>query len=256
MKIKLLALIFGLALVACGEDSSTPTTEPEGQEAAAIESSLVTYSEERDACVDRNPERNAYFGDLHIHTGLSFDANPWGTRALPADVYRFAKGEAISIPPYVDGEDPANFAQITRPLDFAAVTDHSEFLGERVLCNDETSPGYNAQACVLYRKGGMMALLAVVTTLVKPDPQPDPEICGENNARCIEAIKPAWALIQQAAEDAYDRSSDCSFTSFVGYEHTGTPFNSNYHRNVIFKNAVVPDTPTSYIESPRGKSVV
>ena len=28
--------------------------------------------EEREACADRNPLRNAYFGDLHVHTGLSF----------------------------------------------------------------------------------------------------------------------------------------------------------------------------------------
>lgn len=254
MKIRLLAFVPCLLLASCG-DAPVPSEEapapdvvaPEGSEAGA----LVVYSEEREACTDRNPERNAYFGDLHIHTGLSFDANPWGTQAMPVDVYQFAQGEAISIPPYEEGLPPKHFAQLARPLDFAAVTDHSEFLGERVLCNDETSPGYNAEACILYRKGGMMALLAVVTTLVKSDPQPDPEICGPDNARCIEAIKPAWSMIQQAAENAYDRSFDCSFTTFVGYEHTGTPDNTNYHRNVIFRNAVVPDYPTSYIESPK-----
>ena len=32
-----------------------------------------------------NPHRNAYFGDLHVHTTLSFDASAFGTTASPAD---------------------------------------------------------------------------------------------------------------------------------------------------------------------------
>ena len=54
----------------------------------------------------------------------------------------------------------------------------------------------------------------------------------------------------EAAEAAYDRSEQCTFTSFVGYEYTGTPGTSNYHRNVIFRNAKVPDLPVSYFEAP------
>ncbi|MFV2091074.1 MAG: DUF3604 domain-containing protein, partial [Pseudomonadales bacterium] len=40
-----------------------------------------------------------------------------------------------------------------------------------------------------------------------------------------------WENIQQAAEDHYDRSSRCSFTSFVGYEYTDAPDHKNLHRN-------------------------
>ena len=47
----------------------------------------------------------------------------------------------------------------------------------------------------------------------------------------------------------------CSFTSFVGYEYTGTPGVSNYHRNVIFRNAEVPDLPVSYIDAPIDRSL-
>lgn len=39
-----------------------------------------------------NAERNAYYGDLHVHTTYSFDAFAFGTLATPHDAYRYAKG--------------------------------------------------------------------------------------------------------------------------------------------------------------------
>ena len=76
--------------------------------------------------INANPEdnasRNAYFGDLHVHTNYSFDAFAFGTVASPYDAYRFAKGEAI--------KHPAGFdVRLRAPLDFYAVTNHAMFLG-------------------------------------------------------------------------------------------------------------------------------
>ena len=69
-----------------------------------------------------NPERNAYFGDLHVHTAYSFDAYVFGITNTPDDAYRYAKGEAL---PYPSGFE----MQLRQPLDFYAVTDHAMFLG-------------------------------------------------------------------------------------------------------------------------------
>ena len=69
-----------------------------------------------------NPDRNAYYGDLHVHTANSFDAYSFGTTATPADAYRYAQGEALA--------HPVGFeVRLQQPLDFYAVTDHAMFMG-------------------------------------------------------------------------------------------------------------------------------
>ena len=58
-----------------------------------------------------NPNKNAYFGDLHIHTSNSFDAYTFGSLSDPEMAYRYAQGESI---PHPKGYD----IQLRRPLDF------------------------------------------------------------------------------------------------------------------------------------------
>ena len=68
--------------------------------------------------IERNTNRDAFFGDLHVHTMYSFDAFIFGTTASPDDAYRYAKGGAIKHPLGFD-------MQLDDPLDFYAITDHA-----------------------------------------------------------------------------------------------------------------------------------
>ena len=66
---------------------------------------------------------------------------------------------------------------------------------------------------------------------------------------CKAAGLELWRNIQQAAEDHYDRSSECKFTTFVGYEYTDAPDTKNMHRNVIFRNENVTDYPITTFDT-------
>ena len=86
----------------------------------------------------------ALFGDLHVHTAFSFDAYAYGVQTTPADAYRYAKGEAIPHLPLDASGTMSGTARIDRPLDFLAVTDHAEYLGEVQLCRDESSASFDS----------------------------------------------------------------------------------------------------------------
>ena len=202
----------------------------------------------REACRDRDPLRRPFFGDLHVHTTFSLDASTMDTRNRPSDAYRFAQGQSVGLQPYRSDGSPMRSAQLDRPLDFAAVTDHAELLGETEICRTPDLPGYESWVCHLYRgwpRGAFFWMNFQASRGVRHD------FCGQNGERCLEAARSPWQETIEAAEAAYDRSDECSFTSFIGYEWTGAAGSgNNFHRNVIFENDVVPDLPLSFIDQP------
>src|ERR1051325_5427586 len=107
-------------------------------------------TESRAPCTSFDPLRAPYFGDLHIHTRFSADAYIFGTRVGPPDAYAFARGAQIVLAD--DNERQTRSARRDRPLDFAAVTDHSEFFGEVLLCSTPGSPVYDDPMCQLLRQ--------------------------------------------------------------------------------------------------------
>ena len=190
------------------------------------------------------------FGDLHVHTALSFDAVAGRINIMPEDAYEYAQGKPIRFFPPDNQGDRLGTTQIDRPLDFVSVTDHGEFLGERALCTDPESSEYNGEFCTKYRKIEFRGSMMLATVVGQEDPERIEMLCGADGQRCLDAISGPWQRIRDAAEAAYDRSDACTFTSFVGYEYSGSPSQSNYHRNVIFRNANVPPQPVSYVEAP------
>lgn len=207
-------------------------------------------TEVRQDCDDFRALRNPYFGDTHVHTAYSFDAVLTATRLTPSDAYAFAQGQIVGIQPYDAFDQPTRFVQIDRSLDFAVVTDHAEFLGVITTCTTPGLPGYDDPGCVQYREDPHTALAAIGSRLVF-DPPVRPDLCGPGGQYCIDQDGVLWSEIQDDAEAAYDRTSACSFTTFVGYEWTNNTGAANRHRNVIFRNADVPALPTSVVDAPK-----
>jgi hypothetical protein len=211
-------------------------------------------TEAREPCAARSPLRSPFFGDLHVHTSFSQDASTQGTRNGPREAYRFARGEALGIQPYDDQGRALRRLKLARPLDFAAVTDHAELIGEVEICRTPELPGYRSIPCWIYRNYPRAAFFIMNTKSSMHDPTRF-GFCGEGGRRCLEAARIPWQEIQDAAEGAYDRSSACRFTSFVGYEWTGSVDTNNLHRNVIFRNQRVPELPTSFYEASSAEAL-
>ena len=257
------SLLVGMVLLAACGGANQPTKEQRAairQPLFATEHTIVdrrsgartdqngSNEEKPDANPHVNPERNAYFGDLHVHTTYSFDAYAFGTLATPYDAYRFAKGEAI--------KHPAGFdMQLSEPLDFYGVTDHGMFMGVAAAAADISSDiskysfaealhGLNApdnldRWSLLDRMRsfglGRALGLAIVTGEVDPE---EP----------LSITRNAWADSIKAADMHNDPGR---FTTFVAYEYTSTAAdNGSLHRNVVFEGSDrVPEIPFSRMHS-------
>ena len=186
-----------------------------------------------------NPDRNAYFGDLHVHTTYSFDAYIFGTKATPDDAYQFAKGGALTHPAGFD-------MQLEKPLDFYSVTDHAVFLGVlKAMADPSTRLSRHRDAKMLTQHHGSASTRAAAFQAVRDYLDPAHERYAEIND--MGTSKSAWAEIIAAANRHNDPGN---FTTFIGYEYTSGPDSQNLHRNVIFKGSQAPDIPFSRIDSP------
>ena len=190
-----------------------------------------------DPPTEANASRNAYFGDLHVHTANSFDAFVLGTTATPDDAYRFAKGEPLRHPGGFD-------MRLREPLDFLAVTDHAYYLGiTRAMANPESPMSRHPDAEALTSVGTSlvrMRALRVGAQFVHPQSPRFREIDDPATSRA------AWLDNIAAANRHNDPGR---FTAFIGYEYTSGPRFRNLHRNVYFRGDKGPEMPFSQFDS-------
>jgi hypothetical protein len=201
------------------------------------------------------PHRDAYFGDLHVHTAYSLDAFLVGAANNPDAAYEFGKGEEK---PIVVG---GHMMRLTAPLDFMAVTDHSEWMAEMEAILD---PGFDAsdpeaQALLdVHRKANTApggdyehSIATVMQGMVSPQPTHEGYVEGDPEG-FKKKIRSMWAYMIETANKHYDPGT---FTTFVGYEWSATPNGANLHRCVIFKGDDVPEMPLSYVDTQNAEDL-
>jgi len=240
-----------LLLASCGNSDKTRSAdhgEPYPEAPFPISEALVDRSDKAPAKTAPPPgqRRQAYFGDLHVHTGYSLDAFIFGATASPRDAYRYARGEALT--------HPFGFEiQLRQPLDFYAVTDHAMFLGLAQAAGDTRSEfgktsiagplsglndtGYSTSPLATFKRQGLFG--SWVEDLL--DGWQDGSL-DKDLTRSV--TRSAWQDTIDAADEAYVPGE---FTTFAAFEYTSTdPNRGSLHRNVIFSGtALVPEEPFS-----------
>jgi hypothetical protein len=196
-----------------------------------------------------NPLRNAYFGDLHVHTSYSLDAYSFGNRNDPRMAYRFGRGESIALPGGAE-------SHLKAPLDFMAVTDHHVWLGELSLCQDPEDAAYKTSVCQTLRSStedpekGLRGMWTMAAQMMKNPAGRSSEVCGssvaDENNKCFQRAQSIWQQIQKNADEFYEPGK---FITFAGYEWSaGFKRVGMLHRNVIFRGGQVPQAVYSAVD--------
>lgn len=180
-------------------------------------------------------QRQALFGETHLHTNRSFDAFIFGNRNGPDEAYEFAKGEAITHPAGFD-------MKIRVPLDFQAVTDHAMYLGmvpamfdtDTAVSRHPVAQGMRTAKTPNERRTAFGAMMPYLGQTV------------EDDLLDMNIVRSTWDEVKQSAER---HNEPGTFTTFIGYEYTSSQDTfENLHRNVIFKGDA-PDEPFSRLIS-------
>lgn len=222
-----------IALVGCSAGSDLGETT--GTQAASS-STEVAKENTPTRTADYSETRNAYFGDLHVHTKYSFDAFIFNVRATPDDAYTFARGEPV--------KHPAGFTMLLndKPLDFLVVTDHSEYLGVLpAMADPDHALSKVSYASDLFSTDPdtIVAAFQKIAFSLRDGKRRD-EL--KDDALDLQA----WQEEIAAAERHNDPGT---FTTFIGYEFTSAPGGRNLHRNVIFADNTVPELPFTAFDS-------
>ncbi|MDG2335227.1 MAG: DUF3604 domain-containing protein [Myxococcota bacterium] len=255
--VALAVVVFGLVVVRpiyeLGQ-AITPTTAPE--DLAKQDDSRVKVPEM--LALEPQPYdalKNVYWGELHVHTTESLDAVLFGTTATPEDAYRFARGEPLKSP---GGE----LMQLSRPLDFVAITDHAEGFGLRTRCGEPDLTLVEELNCWVMETPGFTTALFFASRQSRMVTGTEPNhpagtyrnrprsgrllgnvpICSRGEGgpeRCLRDSDSDWARYIELA----DRHNEPGvFTTFAAYEFSPVlERGGKHHRNVIFNGGDLPE---------------
>jgi hypothetical protein len=229
-----------LAIGGCGPEAEKPKQQPAAKaEAPAPAAPKTATVKDLEAAVPENPLKQAYFGETHVHTSFSLDAFIGGARITPDGAYRFAKGQDVT----VNGQKH----NIGRPLDFVAVSDHAEFIGEMYSAQVTGAKGYDNPMLAELRglkdveEQRAWFMKYVISNMRGANPGHPPFYAGP------ETTKSAWNdVIIKAARDHYQPGR---FTTLAGFEWTASRDAGNMHRNVLFRDLNVPEAPLSALDT-------
>jgi len=164
-----------------------------------------------------------FWGDTHVHSAYSLDANLFNNFTLGPDVaYRFARGEAVTT-------GAGATAQLSRPLDFLLVSDHAEYMGVFKMIREDHPAVSSTETA------------QKVKQLIDENPIFGPEdinalnvlLAGDPMAEDESLQRLVWHEVIDIAERFNEPGR---FTALVGYEWGSTPGGDNLHRNVVFRD--------------------
>jgi Protein of unknown function (DUF3604) len=186
-----------------------------------------------------NADRNAYFGEQHIHTSWSVDAWLFGNHLTgPDDALKYAQGATIKHPLGYD-------IKIEQPLDWMGVTDHSEYVG---ITKQANTPGSavskmpEAQPLILKNPNDPADVAKVFAYLVS--------LVSKPPIKAFMTPQIAGTVWKENVKIADENNKPGTFTAFCSYEFTSQYNFRNLHRNVYFRDcAKVPVQPFSAMDS-------
>jgi hypothetical protein len=203
--------------------------------------------------VDHSFPAKVLFGDVHVHTGLSGDAGGSGTRLMPRDAYRFARGEQLT-------SNTGQPVRISQPYDFLAVADHTDGMGMilDVLAGKPNimADPYGRELNAAFNKGGEAARKATLGMIAKFAQGEINEVLNYQPGN--PAYRATWETIVQAAEDYNEPGV---FTALIGFEWTSLVKGNNLHRVVLMRDdgdkatMIEPYTTTPPLGSPNPRDL-
>ena len=171
-----------------------------------------------------------YWGETHLHTGLSLDAGLFGNTLGPEDAYRFARGEEVK-------SSTGQRVKLSRPLDFMVVADHSDMMG---VATDIQNGTPNIMAIPKgkewaegFQKGGEAAGKAAFDLITHFAQMKIPEQLVKEYSPGSPIYNKVWERIIEAGDHFNEPGR---FTALIGFEWTSVPKGYNLHRNVILRD--------------------